>query len=100
MELLSNVQAINFSITLGQLEKKIMDIVITSEKPYVKSQIEEITRINIKDRISLESIEEKLLTIFSEGRSAEDLLENDEVLATVSHSNRLFAQISLRIKEG
>lgn len=47
----------------------------------------------------MNSIEEKLLILFSSELSAEEILDSDEIINTVIHSNRLYKQISVRIAE-
>ena len=65
MELLTNIQTINFKMTIEQLHQRIMDTVIMIEMPILKGKIEELYRTNTKDTLILSEIEEKLLSMFS-----------------------------------
>jgi hypothetical protein len=49
--------------------------------------------------LELKNIENRILNIFSDMSSAEEILKTEEILQVLSTSNRLYAQIQAKIEE-
>ena len=95
-EVCIKVTLINFTVTSKGLEEQLLGDVVIKEKPEVEAKRQEIVVSMDRDKKTLKSIEDKILTLLRENE-VEQILDEDTLINTLDASKITSGEINTRM---